>query len=185
MHPTVAYDDVARALSSGVSAVHPAEAHGCLCGALCVRREYSLAEWFDEILPDAGMEPIGDGPLECLFEEAAGVLSRAEMEFEPLLPDDETGLAARVEALGAWCQGFLYGFGAAGTAAHAKLPATVSEALGDLAQVSQVGAPGAEAVEVEESAYAELVEFLRAAVQLVYDELAGLRQGQPVSQSGH
>jgi uncharacterized protein YgfB (UPF0149 family) len=107
------------------------------------------------------------------------------MEFEPLLPDDETDLAARVESLGAWCQGFLYGFGTAGTAAHAKLPATVSEVLADLAQVSHVGAPGGESPEAEESAYAELVEFLRAAVQLVYDELAGLRQGQPVSQSGH
>ena len=117
--------------------------------------------------------------------QSAGVLARAEMEFEPLLPDDETDLAARVEALGAWCQGFLYGFGAAGTAAHAKLPATVSEALADLAQVSHVGQPGSEAPEAEESAYAELVEFLRAAVKLVYDELAGLRQGQPVSQSGH
>ena len=185
MHPSVAFDDVARTLSSGASAVHPAEAHGCLCGALCVRREYSLAEWIDEILPDGEVALTGDGPLEGLFEEAAGVLSRAEMEFEPLLPDDETDLAARVEALGAWCQGFLYGFGAAGTAAHAKLPATVSEVLADLAQVSQVGAPGGEAPEAEESAYAELVEFLRAAVQLVYDELAGLRQGQPVSQSGH
>lgn len=185
MHPSVAFDDVARTLSSGASAVHPAEAHGCLCGALCVRREYSLAEWIDEILPDGDVALTGDGPLEGLFEESAGVLSRAEMEFEPLLPDDETDLAVRVEALGAWCQGFLYGFGAAGTAAHAKLPATVGEVLADLAQVSHVGVPEGEAPETEESAYAELVEFLRAAVQLVYDELAGLRQGQPVSQSGH
>jgi uncharacterized protein YgfB (UPF0149 family) len=185
MHPSVAFDDVARTLSFGASAVHPAEAHGCLCGALCVRREYSLAEWIDEILPDGGVALTGDGPLEGLFEESAGVLTRAEMEFEPLLPDDETDLAARVEALGAWCQGFLYGFGAAGTAAHAKLPATVNEVLADLAQLSHVGVPDGEAPEAEESAYAELVEFLRAAVQLVYDELAGLRQGQPVSQSGH
>ena len=39
--------------------------------------------------------------------------------------------------------------------------------------------------DIMRAAYAELVEFIRAAVQLVYDELAGLRQGQPVSQSGH
>lgn len=185
MHPSVAFDDVARALSSGASTLHAAEAHGCLCGALCVRREYSLAEWIDEVLPDGEPVLTGDGPLETLFEQTAGVLARAEMEFEPLLPDDETDLTLRVEALGTWCQGFLYGFGAAGTAAHAKLPAAVSEVLADLAEVSHVGAPGGEAPEAEESAYAELVEFLRAAVQLAYDDLAGLRQGQPVSQFGH
>jgi uncharacterized protein YgfB (UPF0149 family) len=126
-----------------------------------------------------------DGLLEVLFDESAGVLARAEMEFEPLLPDDDIDIVGRVEALAAWCQGFLYGFGAAGTAAQARLPASVSEALADLAQISHAGVPGGEAAEAEESAYAELVEFLRAAVQLVYDELAGLRLGQPVSQSGH
>ena len=44
MHPSVAFDDVARALSSGGSGVHPSEAHGCLCGAFCARREYSFAK---------------------------------------------------------------------------------------------------------------------------------------------
>jgi len=185
MHPSVAFDDVARALSSGASAVHPAEAHGSLCGALCVRREFSLAEWIGEVLPDGEPESGEDGPLQAIFEETNGVLARGDMEFVPLLPDDDSDLASRVEALGAWCQGFLYGFGAAGTAAHAKLPASVSEVLADLAQVSHVGSPGGEAPEAEESAYVELVEFLRAAVQLVYDELAGLRQGQPASRSGH
>jgi uncharacterized protein YgfB (UPF0149 family) len=107
------------------------------------------------------------------------------MEFRPLLPDDERELPARVEALGAWCQGFLYGFGAAGTVAGTPLPETVTEVLSDLANISQAGAVGSASDEVEEEAYAELVEFLRAGVQLIYAELAGLRPRQPLSRTNH
>jgi uncharacterized protein YgfB (UPF0149 family) len=65
------------------------------------------------------------------------------------------------------------------------LPGTVSEVLADLAQISQAGEPGANDAEVEEDAYAELVEYLRAGVQLVYEELDALRAGQAASDSSH
>jgi hypothetical protein len=185
MHPSVAYADVARALAAGASAVHPAEAHGCLCGALCLRPDYSLPEWLDEILPDAAASSALDGPFATLFAESAGVLARPDMEFEPLLPDDNAGLEERVESLAAWCQGFLYGFGAAGTAARTQLPEAVDEVLADLAQISHAGAVGSESLQAEEDAYAELVEFLRAAVQLIYEELSPVRASMPAPQSGH
>jgi uncharacterized protein YgfB (UPF0149 family) len=185
MHSPVDYDDVAQALRAAVSAVHPSEAHGCLCGALCLRPDYSRAEWLDELLPEAGGEYAGDDPLGSLFVASAGALARPDMEFEPILPTDDVPLEQRVEALAAWCQGFLYGFGAAGTAARAALPDTVTEVLADLAQISQAGEPGASEPEVEEDAYVELVEYLRAGVQLVYEELDALRASQPASGSSH
>jgi hypothetical protein len=185
MPSSVAFADVAQALAAGASAVHPAEAHGCLCGALCLRPDYSLAEWLDEILPDVASAARGDGPFAALFDESAGVLARPDMEFEPLLPDDASELAERVASLAAWCQGFLYGFGASGTAAQAKLPETVNEVLADLARLSHAGAVGSESSEVEEEAYAELVEFLRAAVQVVYEELGAVRASVAASKSGH
>jgi uncharacterized protein len=57
--------------------------------------------------------------------------------------------------------------------------------LADLARISHAGDVGSETVEVEEQAYAELVEFLRVGVQLVYDELAALRAGQPAPRADH
>lgn len=185
MHSTVAFADVAGALAAGASTVNAAEAHGCLCGALCLRPDYSLADWLDEILDEPPGDPAAREPFATLFEESVGVLARPDMEFEPLLPDDDQGLAERVAALAAWCQGFLYGFGASGTAAQSKLPGVVSEVLADLAQISQAGAVGSEATEAEEDAYAELVEFVRAAVQITYEELGALRASQPAPQSGH
>jgi uncharacterized protein YgfB (UPF0149 family) len=185
MHPNVAYADVARALAAAASAVPAAEAHGCLCGALCLRPDYSLTEWLEEILAEPAAGEATNEPFATLFEESLGVLARPDMEFEPLLPDDDAGLAERVSALAAWCQGFLYGFGASGAAAQSKLPETVTEVLGDLAQLSHAGAVGSEDAEVEEEAYAELVEFVRAAVQIVYEELGVARAGVPAPQSGH
>src|SRR5512139_2871328 len=104
MHSSVAYADVARALAAGASAVPAAEAHGCLCGALCLRPDYSLAEWLDEILAEPPAGGAGNEPFATLFAESVGVLGRPDMEFEPLLPDDDAGLAERVAALASWCQ---------------------------------------------------------------------------------
>lgn len=183
MLSSVAFDDVARALAAGGSTVHAAEAHGCLCGALCARRTYSLAEWLDEIQPANDAIDAGDGgALSGLHESTARFLAAPDMEFQLLLPDDDVDLATRVEALGAWCQGFLYGFGASGTAAKVALPEEVAEVLVDFARISHAGEVGSESGDVEEDAYAELVEYLRAAVQLVHDDLAGLRAGQPPQQ---
>jgi len=177
------FDEIAQALAAAGSAVHASEAHGCLCGAACVRRDYGLAEWQDEIFPDATAGE--DDRLATLRARTAAALAGGQMEFEPLLPDDEQPLSVRVEALSAWCHGFLYGFGAAGTAGGARLPGDVAEVLADLAKFSQAGAVGSESPEVEEDAYIELVEFVRAAVQLVYDDLAAQRASQPPPSSGH
>jgi uncharacterized protein YgfB (UPF0149 family) len=178
MHAPVAYDDVARELAAHASTVHPSEAHGCLCGALCTSREYSRDEWLAEIVESIQGEPeAAGGALATLFEASTDALAGGELDFQPLLPDDETALGPRVEALAAWCAGFLYGFGTAGgPAANNPVPAEVSEVIADFARIAQAGAPDAEEPEEDEAAYAELVEFLRAAVQLVYEELNAPRR---------
>lgn len=189
MSATIGYDAVAQALTAGGSSVHAAEAHGCLVGALCARRVYLPAEWLEELLPEApGNAPdlaLATGPLNELFEQSRAALDSREMEFEPLLPPDHASLAERVEALGAWAQGFLYGFGAAGPFARGALPSDVTEVLSDFAEVSRAGAVGSESAEVEENALAELVEFVRVGAQLVYDELAEVRAAQTTSTARH
>ena len=185
MNSTVAFDDVAQTLAAGGSAVHAAEAHGCLCGALCARRSYLPAEWLEEVLPDAASAAGIAGPLGVLYVQTRGVLADGEMEFNPLLPDDETALTQRVDALAAWCYGFLYGFGSAGKLVRGAIVDEVAEILTDFAEISRVGEVGAGPTEVEEEAYAQLVEFTRVGVQLIYDQLEASRASQPASDSQH
>jgi len=188
MSSPVFFNDVAQALADGGSSVHAAEAHGCLCGALCVRRNFTVADWLDEVMPEPPQDdahPERFAPLTASYEQTTAALSGADMEFTPLLPDDDDALAMRVESLGAWCQGFLYGFGTADTGGRIMVPDDVDEVLADLAQISRVGAVGTEEAEIEESAYAELVEYLRAATQLIYDDLEPRRRSEPVTPSQH
>jgi uncharacterized protein YgfB (UPF0149 family) len=190
MPAPIAFDDVAQALAARGSTVHAAEAHGCLCGALCARRVYLPTEWLEEVVPDApeGANPPAlteTGPLAQLFAQSRIVLEAREMEFEPLLPAEDAPLAARVDALGAWAQGFLYGFGAAGPFQRGVLSGEVTEVLTDFAEVARAGGVGSDSAEVEESALAELVEFVRVGVQLIYDELADLRASQTTSTARH
>ena len=175
MTSSLAFNEVAQALAAGGSSVHAAEAHGCLCGALCVRTGFGFGDWLDEILPDTVTLPDRDGPLADLYEQSAAVLAAPDMEFDPLLPDDDASLDERVDALSAWCQGFLYGFGSAATS-RSSPSGEVAEVLADFAEISRGGSVGMDSTEIEEDAYVELVEFLRVGVQLVYDELRTERQ---------
>jgi hypothetical protein len=188
MNSPLAFEDVAQALAALGSSVQAAEAHGCLCGALCACRSYPPAEWLEELLPDPDTEAAAgtlEGPLGALYVGTRAVLAERDMEFVPLLPDDEEPLPQRVEALATWCSGFLYGFGASGAAPASSLEGEVGEVLADLAEISRVGAVGSAAGEVEEEAYAELVEFLRVGVQLVYDQLEAARAAQPSAEPRH
>ena len=188
MSSPVLFNDVAQALADGGSSVHAAEAHGCLCGALCVRRNFTLADWLDELMPEPPADdahPERLAPLAAAYEHTTGALLGTDLDFMPLLPDDDDALAQRVEALGLWSQGFLYGFGTAGSGGRIAVPDDVDEVLADLAQISRAGAVGTEEAEIEESAYAELVEYLRAATQLIYDDLEPRRRGEPVTPSQH
>ena len=188
MAAPIAFDDVAQALAAGGSTVHAAEAHGCLCGALCARRVYLPAEWLEDLLPDGSGPPVAispTGPLQSLFDQSRAVLEAGDMDFEPLLPPDDAALGERVEALGAWAQGFLYGFGAAGPFKPGMLPAEVSEVLTDFAELARAGAVGSASAEAEEGALAELVEFVRVGTQLVYDGLTELRAAQTASTLRH
>jgi uncharacterized protein YgfB (UPF0149 family) len=175
------FQELANALDTERSDVHPSEAHGCLSGALCASATYTFREWLDEMLPDAAdrdpAEPALAG-FSVVYAATVALLADGEMGFEPLLPDDEQPLGQRAEALGLWCQGFLFGFGSTGLARNESLPPTVAEVLADFTRLVHAADDSEADAEEQERAYVELVEFLRASGQLVYEELAARRQQQ-------
>lgn len=178
----VTFREIATVLEHAGSQVAAAEGHGCLVGALCTAPDYSVERWLDELIAIAGDEDTSlgaDEPLRLLFADTHRALRGNEMEFEPLLPDDDEPLEQRASALAQWCQGFLYGFGVGNPVQPDKLTGQVDEVLRDLSHIARASVDVGAAGEEEEASYAELVEYLRVGVQLVHDELAPVRDAEP------
>jgi uncharacterized protein YgfB (UPF0149 family) len=167
----VTFPEIVRALTELRSSVPAAESHGCLCGALCASNDYRVERWLEEIVPDAEESAERTEPLKRLYDDTVRALRGQDMEFQPLLPDDEASLEERARALGQWCQGFLYGFGTGGPAAKQKLPANVDEILRDLTQIGRASVALGADDEEQEQAYADVIEYVRVGVQLIHDEL--------------
>jgi hypothetical protein len=172
----ITYDELARVLADAGSGVEAAEAHGCLSGALCAERDFKASEWALELLPESESGNWPDGTLEVLEQalaDAREALSGEDMAFEPLLPADSVAMRERVRALAAWCSGFLYGLGRSG--GPRTLPGDLVEITGDFAEISRGALAADEGGEESERDYAELVEFIRASVQLAWEELRSRR----------
>ncbi|MEC7119761.1 MAG: UPF0149 family protein [Pseudomonadota bacterium] len=137
----------------------PSELHGLMTGLVCVAHPPSAEQW-QAILAQLGFEPLSDEPLRLLTEDAedmAQLFVDGELDYMPLLPDDEHPLSERVAALSDWCSGLLLGFGLAGGVVRAD----ENELLADLQQISTIQFDDDDDDEDGEISYADLVEFVR------------------------
>jgi uncharacterized protein YgfB (UPF0149 family) len=179
------YRELQAVLHRLASAVGAAEAHGWLCGALCVREGFGAADWLAEFADDA-TGTAGELPaLRELHAETRDALRSPDFVFSPLLPEEDSPLAERVAALAEWCGGFLYGIGAAGADAAAARTGDVGEILQDLAEISRAELEAGRGADGGEADYAELQEFVRAGAQLAFEELAALRTAPARRQGVH
>jgi uncharacterized protein len=169
------YDYIQQLLLQERSLADAAEAHGTLAGCLCAVQGYRLEDWLREILPEGRAAPGTTAALEELFTATTAALLQPDMEFELLLPADEQPIEVRTAALAQWCQGFLYGLGAGAVPDVSELPGEVGEVVRDFIEISRAGVDSTQDEESNEAAYAELVEFVRVGVQLVFEELAPVR----------
>ena len=165
------------------------ELHGAVCGiAACGCELFPMQELVDLI----GVDVLTDEAAVVGFVQAViDDLFAEDMRFAPLLPDDETPLALRLEALAVWCAGFLAGL-AAGVAARGMgdledLPDEGKEILEDFAAISDMDVESGDALAAQggsagqaESALVELQEFVKVGVLLMasfltygYDDQAG------------
>ncbi len=179
--PQEPYTQIQRVLTQERSLADAAEAHGTLAGCLCAAVRYRFEDWLQEILPEGRPQEDARDTLHGLYADTAGALAGTDLEFQLLLPEDEQSIDARTAALAQWCQGFLYGLGTTVIQDRDGLPGDIGEIVHDLTEITRVEVDGEQDAESNESAYAELVEFVRVGVQLVFDELEPLRDQPPPS----
>jgi len=172
------------------AAMGAAEAHGALCGMMCARGTVELSDWVDHVIgeQEQGSDLLHDvvHKLSDLHQWTLETMNDATGNFKLLLLDDEDPLPERVEALAAWCQGFIYGLAAGGIKEDSELPDDTDELLKDMVEISRAGHDIDDA-EMDESddnedevAYMEVEEYVRMGVMYIYEELQPLQSTQTI-----
>ncbi len=137
----------------------PSELHGLLTGIVCVTQAPTSEEW-QQILTTLEIPALDEQVLNALVDEAEDVfyaLSDDELDYLPLLPDDEHALVDRVQALADWCAGVVLGFGLA----SGHIRPDEKELIEHLQDVAAVEFEESDDDEEGEQSYQELYEFVR------------------------
>jgi len=179
------YPSLAAALLRIDVDTSPAEVHGQLCGLLCSLPECSPGQWLENALPelvDAKQEGNAlAGETEALLKQLyadteAGIQDR-ELGFQLFLSADAADLNQRLTELGEWCSGFLLGLAMGGIKEYKGLPGDIPELMQDMVEISRAGSFELQDEEEDETAYVELIEYVRMGVMLVRMELHHLHAG--------
>lgn len=180
--------DRSLALTQGnLDARELAEAHGVACGLLVRHGDANFDAYLDllallEVAPGPG--PALTAILEELLNATRDQLADENFGLELWLPEDGESLEDRTEALAQWCNGFLASIGAGNDPRIDTLSGEAAEALADIQEIALAELGGedgeSEASEEEESAYAEIVEYVRIAVLILREELRGPRDGDSI-----
>lgn len=185
MDEKVEYDVLEESLKKCGASWGAAQTHGLLTGRLAIAGAPAGAEWLLQVLEgvDAGnaLRKECEKNLDTLYQSTFWQLSERLSEFEPLLPDDGDNVDLRTLALAHWSEGFLHGLVSAkhSDALKERLGAEpLSDIIKDMLQITRAGLEEASDEEENEAAYVELVEYLRVAAQLSYEELADVRNAK-------
>lgn len=194
MEQGIGHDTLEDALKRCGSTWDASQTHGLLSGRLAIAGADSGFDWLSQVLQGTdqadALRVECEGLLGKLFETTYRQLAERLSEFVPLLPDDQDSTAIRATALAHWCEGFLHGLvaGEHGDDLRERLKAEpLADIIRDMLQITRAAVDDDCDEESDEAAYTELVEYVRVAAQLAYEELADLRRppGETASDALH
>ena len=180
---TIDHNELDAALRRCGSTWNAGQTHGLLCSRLALAGAEGASRWLAQVLADTDPENTlcteCQAMLEALCTSTWQQLSERQSDFMLLLPDDDDSAQVRTEAMGQWCEGFLHGLVSEthGDELRERLASDpLSDIIKDLLEITRASV-GEEADEqATDNAFAELVEYLRVAAQLTYEELAEFRE---------
>ncbi|MCB1874391.1 MAG: UPF0149 family protein [Chromatiales bacterium] len=170
------FDTLQGLLMRAEAEVGAAECQGVFCGLLAAGAVDAEGSLLQIVLEDVDRSNLAVGELEQALRRTTEVW-RANVQddslgFSPLLPSDSSPLALRAIHLAAWCQGLLYGFGAADGIRQEQLSEEMQEFLGDCYNIAHLDTETEAELEGEEAeeSFMELVEYLRVGFATILDE---------------
>jgi len=185
MEQHIDYDELEGALRRCGSTWEVAQVHGLLCASLAAEGAAAGQGWLQQVMDGVdsanALRSECEGLLDAVYGNSYRQLAERQSDFELLLPDDSSDAETRTRSLAFWCEGFLHGLvsGQRDDKVREKLSQEpLADIIKDLLQITRAVADEDESEEANEQAYVELVEFVRVAAQLAYEELAELRDGE-------
>ncbi len=165
------YAQAERLLEQNEVMASPAELHGILCGFLCGGIAATGKQWlteFNALINDGIPVPAAvRGWLEEVFLATQEALAQ-QAGLELLLPDEDSPLDERLQAISEWAQAFLAGF-AVLQQDLGKASDELQEMIGDLSNISQLDDEFDED-EDNETSYFVLYEHVKLGVMLAFEE---------------
>ncbi len=164
------YADIADLLTSAESTFNPAQLHGLLCGYVCATSGQDNQN-LEEFVLKKSKKPKYRELIQELYEISYHQMSEFSFEFALLLPGDNDNINARTEALGLWCQGFLTGLEQSNIPIKNREESDVTETLNDFIEIAQVNYGEITDNDEDETAYFELMEYVRLGVLMIFQDL--------------
>ena len=170
------------------------ESHGALCGMLCAQGATDAAQWMLQVLGEheetsTALQQAGKLLMQ-IHTLSVEQMNDSNIDFDLMLPDDDEPLESRVEALGVWCQGFVFGLAVGGVKEDTDLPEDSKELIKDILEISRAGyiadneaelnAMAEDDSDEDEVAFMEVTEYVRMGTLLIYEELQPLQSSQTV-----
>lgn len=163
------YQETANALASMEAEFHPSQIHGLICGFICGTSGKANIPW-QKMIGGNKKNQEAVNLFERLYEFSYQQMSEFSFEFSLLLPEDDTAIGTRTEALGLWCQGFITGLNQTSVNLD-NISDEAIETLEDITEIAQVNFEEMTENEEDETAYFELIEYARLAALMMYNEL--------------
>jgi uncharacterized protein YgfB (UPF0149 family) len=164
------HQELAGVLDALRLGVNPSDLHGSLTGYLCAGGHPGDEDWLDRLALAPGDEAAAaDARLRALLAAGRAQFVSRPARIVPLLPAREAPLKRRADALVEWCRGFLGGFGLVAGGLRERLSDDAHEILDDFGTIA------ASHLEIDEDAaderaFADVLDFVRAAVAALHRE---------------
>jgi len=111
-----------------------------------------------------------------VYRETSEQLFQGERGLDLVLPDEDELLELRAEGTATWARGYILGLLYNDRFSVDELPDSAPEIVRDLMQIAEAAA-GADSEKEEDWALAELQEYMKVGVQLVFEHIYSVRSG--------
>jgi len=172
-NPIDRYTQIEAILASTGLELSVSEVHGTVVGALANHLKSSQSPDLLKLV-EPGVQSGDDRYAQLsellydVYRENSEHLLGGQDGFELLLPDDDEDINVKTEGLASWSRGYLLGLLYNDAFSIDQLPESGPEIVRDMMQIAEAAA-GSDAEQEEDWALAELHEFVKVGVQLIFE----------------